>query len=96
VALIDTNGRYSDIVDVSEAHTEGLDDTQPVSTLARDANVALLPSMSAKDAMRMFDITESDTLAVIENKESGKLVGTLKETYLTRRYAEELEKASSL
>jgi CIC family chloride channel protein len=96
VALIDTNGRYSGIVDVSEAHTEGLDDTQPVSTLARDANVALLPSMSAKDAMRMFDITESDTLAVIENKESGKLVGTLKETYLTRRYAEELEKASSL
>ncbi|MFT3727020.1 MAG: chloride channel protein [Terricaulis sp.] len=96
VALTDEGGRYCGIVEVAAAHAEGLDDNALVSTLARETNVALLPTMSAKDAMRMFDITESDTLAVIENKEGGKLVGTLKETYLARRYAEELEKASSL
>lgn len=96
VALVNNSGRYCGIVEVADAHADGLDDGQLISTIARDANVALLPTMSAKDAMRMFDITESDTLAVIETKDSGKLVGTLKETYLTRRYAEELEKASSL
>jgi CIC family chloride channel protein len=96
VALVDANGRYAGIVEVAEAHAEGRDDDAPISSLAREANVALLPTMSAKDAMRMFDITESDTLAVVDSKEAGVLVGTLKETYLTRRYAEELEKVSSL
>jgi CIC family chloride channel protein len=96
VALVDNAGRYCGIVEVADAHAEGRDETAAVSTIAREANVALLPTMSARDAMRMFDITESDTLAVVENKESAKLIGTLKESYLARRYAEELEKASSL
>jgi CIC family chloride channel protein len=96
VALIDSNGGYAGIVVVAEAHAEGLDDNTPVSALAREANVALLPRMSVKDAMRLFDATESDTLAVVESAETRKLVGTLKESYLTRRYAEELEKAHAL
>jgi CIC family chloride channel protein len=96
VALVDAAGRYCGIVEVAEAHGEGLDPAAPVSALAHDANVALFPGMSVKDAMRMFDAAESDTLAVIENAESRKLVGTLKESYLTRRYAEELEKAQAL
>jgi CIC family chloride channel protein len=96
VALVDAVGRYRGIVEVAEAHSEGRDDASPISSIAHDANVALLPRMSVKDAMRMFDAAESDTLAVIESPETGKLVGTLKESYLARRYAEELEKAQAL
>jgi len=96
VALTDAQGRYSGIVEVAEAHIAGRDENASISSLAHETNVALLPTMSAKDAMRMFDITESDTLAVVDAKDSAKLMGTLKESYLTRRYAEELEKASSL
>jgi CIC family chloride channel protein len=70
-----------------------LRDDEPVAGLAQVKEMALLRNMSVKDAMQMFDATESDTLAVVDDLQSRRLVGTLKESYLTRRYAEELEKA---
>ena len=92
VALVDGEGRYCGLVVVAEAHAEGLQDAGPILSLARSADIALLPGMSIKEAMRVFDKTESDTLAVIDSSGDRKLVGTLKESYVTRRYAEEMEK----
>jgi CIC family chloride channel protein len=93
VALVDQDGRFHGIVMVADAHAEGLRDDEPVAGLAQVKEMALLRNMSVKDAMQMFDATESDTLAVVDDLQSRRLVGTLKESYLTRRYAEELEKA---
>jgi CIC family chloride channel protein len=95
VALVDAQGRFCGIVVVAEAHADSLNDDSPVSSIAQTGDMALLPRMSVKDAMRMFDDTESDTLAVVDSLDSRKLIGTLKETYLARRYAEELEKTQS-
>lgn len=95
VALIDPDGRFCGIVIVAEAHTEGLSDDTPVLSLAHTSDAALLPTMSIKQAMAVFDQTESDTLAVVDTLESRKLLGTLKESYATRRYAEEMEKAQN-
>jgi CIC family chloride channel protein len=47
--------------------------------------------MSIKACMAMFDATESDELAVLDDQ--GRPMGVLSEAYATRRYAEELEKA---
>ncbi len=96
VALIDSAGRFQGIVVVAEAHRAGLDPNAPVLSLARTSETALLPHMSIKEAMRVFDETESDTLAVIDKRESRKLVGMLKESYATRRYSEEMEKAQHI
>ncbi len=93
VALVDQSGRFQGIVVVAEAHTEGLSDDVPALTIAHTSDAALLPHMTIKEAMAAFDTTESDTLAVVNNMVDRKLVGTLKEAYATRRYAEEMEKA---
>ncbi len=47
--------------------------------------------MTIKEIMRVFDETESDELAVLD--EAGEVLGVLSEAYATRRYAQELEKA---
>ena len=95
VALVDADGRFCGMVVVAEAHAEGLNDDTPISAIAHASSAALLPSMSIKEAMSVFDQTESDTLAVVDNLENRKLLGTLKESYATRRYAEEMERAQN-
>ncbi|MEJ0022653.1 MAG: chloride channel protein [Alphaproteobacteria bacterium] len=92
VALVDDQGRFYGLVVVAEAHAEGIDDATPVGDLAHDNDQALLATMSIKEAMAVFDETESDTLAVLNDLQHRKLLGTLKESYATRRYAEEMEK----
>lgn len=91
--LIDRDNRAHGLVAIAEAHAEGLSDDAPVSSLANTKDAALLPAMSIKEAMRAFDLTESDTLIVVDNLKDRHLLGTLKESYATRRYAEEMEKA---
>jgi CIC family chloride channel protein len=86
VALVDREGRYFGIVSVPEAHAEGVDPAAPVATLAHGVNAVLLPAMSVKDAMRLFDAAESDTLGVVASAETRLFLGTLQESYATRRY----------
>ncbi len=96
VVLVDDHKRVQGIVTVANAHVEGLSDDAPAHSIARTTDKPLLPAMSIKDAMHAFDETESDTLAVVDSLERGHLVGTLNETYITRRYVEEMERAQAL
>ena len=91
VALIDDVGQFCGIVVVAEAHVAGLDQNAAILSLAR-TSPPLTPTMSIKDAMRAFDRTEADVLAVVDAPGSRKLVGTLKEAYAVRRYSDEMEK----
>lgn len=96
VALVDGEGGFAGIVVVAEAHAEGLNDDLPVQSLAYAAEAPLLPGMSIKEAMRAFDDTEYDTLGVVDSAERRRFLGMLKESYATRRYVEEMEKAQRL
>jgi CIC family chloride channel protein len=49
--------------------------------------------MNVKEAVAVFDRTESEALAVVEDMAVGKVIGLLTEGYALRRYAEELDKA---
>jgi CIC family chloride channel protein len=49
--------------------------------------------MNVKQAVSVFDRTESEALAVVDNRENLKVLGLLTEGYALRRYAEELDKA---
>lgn len=96
VVLIDADNRVHGTVLVSEAHAESLNDADPIQSIANTTDAALLPTMSIKEAMRVFDKTEHDTLVVVDTLQDRKLLGTLKESYATRRYAEEMEKADRM
>ena len=92
--LVDTGGRYVGLLPTPEAFTEGLDPSAPVAGLARQPRAVLTPELNIKEAMTAFDRTETETLAVVDNPAELRVLGVLTETYATRRYAEELDKAN--
>jgi CIC family chloride channel protein len=52
----------------------------------------LLPQMTIKDAVAMFETAEADALAVVDSKENRRVIGFLNEYYALRRYTEELDR----
>lgn len=91
VVLEDAQGRFAGMVDVPLAFADTTDLAQPISGYAQHVDGALGPAMAIKEIMLAFDKTEADQLAVVDAE--GKVLGVVSEAYVTRRYAEELEKA---
>lgn len=89
--LTDETGRYAGVVATAAVYAEPPERDAPVSSLAAHANVALTPELSIKAIMTAFDDTGADELAVVD--EHGEVIGLITESHVTRRYAEELEKA---
>ncbi len=52
----------------------------------------LLPQMTIKEAVQMFESTESDALVVVDAADTRKVIGLLTEQYALRRYTEELDR----
>jgi CIC family chloride channel protein len=48
--------------------------------------------MNAKQAAAMFDKTETEALAVVNNQIERKVIGQLSESHTLRRYTEELDR----
>ncbi len=97
VVLLDDQERYAGLVATAELFNAKLDEKAaetPVAGLVHARDVALLPDWNAKQAIAAFDRAEAETLAVIENEAAGKVIGLLTERFVTRRYAEELDKAN--
>jgi chloride channel protein, CIC family len=95
VVVVDDSDRYAGIVIVPEAHAEALDEAQGttrVRELVRWPNDYLLPQMNAKQAAALFDGTESEALAVVDGRDTRKVIGLLTESHTLRRYSEELDK----
>jgi CIC family chloride channel protein len=91
--LTGENDAYAGIVMVADAYADGLDEASPVLALARVREAVLLPTMNVKEAMRLFDETEMESLPVVDSLQDRKVIGLLNETHAVRRYAEELDKS---
>lgn len=91
VVLIDMQDAYAGIVVVPAAYAEGLDPNANVETLATGRDVVLTPDMDIAAVMASFDDARTDELAVLSADRH--VLGIVSETYVRRRYAEELEKA---
>jgi CIC family chloride channel protein len=87
---LDALGHYAGLIRVATAHAQP-DPQQPVAEVMVNRREWLKPDMAIKEIMGVFDRTESDELAVVN--EDHEVLGVLSEAYATRRYAEELEKA---
>lgn len=95
VVVVDEAERYAGIVVVPEAHSEKLDDAQGatrIRELLRWKDDFLLPQLNAKQAAELFDKAESEALAVVDGRETRKVIGLLTESHTLRRYSEELDK----
>jgi CIC family chloride channel protein len=97
VIVVDDEGRYAGIVVVADAYALNVSGgdvaRMTLARLARYPGVALVPSMNVTDAAKMFEVTNSEELAVVDSPKTLKVVGLLTEQHLLRRYAEELDKA---
>jgi chloride channel protein, CIC family len=91
VVAVDEDKDYAGIVVVAEAHASELDETKPVRDILHFTGAMLLPTMTVKEAVEVFDKAEAEALAVIQSRESSKVVGLLSEAHALRRYSEELE-----
>ncbi len=88
---VDQTGRYAGIMATSEAHADQ-DEAATVADAIHHSQSVLLPQMTIKEAVRMFETAESDELAVVDAVDSMRVIGTLTEQFALRRYTEELEK----
>jgi CIC family chloride channel protein len=97
VVVVDSDGCYLGIALTAEAFAiadrpEG-DRDRTVADIAHWRDAVLLPEMNIKQAVSVFERSESEALAVVDGLESRKVIGLLTEGYALRRYAEELDKA---
>jgi len=91
VIATDAADRYAGILATSEAHAAP-ETAMKLSDVVHHRKTVLLPQMTIKEAVQMFETTESDELAVVDGAESMRVIGVLTEQYALRRYSEELEK----
>lgn len=91
VVLIDAQDAYAGIVVVPTAYAEGLDPNASAATLASGRDVVLAPDMDIAAVMASFDDARTDELAVLSADRH--VLGIVSESYVRRRYTEELEKA---
>ena len=91
VVLSDAKAAYAGIVVVPAAYAEGLDLSATVAALATGREIVLTPEMDIAAVMARFDEARTDELAVLSAE--CHVLGIVSESYVRRRYAEELEKA---
>ena len=93
IAAIDPAGRYAGIVMLDDLHTAPLDQGgDALSTLCRFSDRVLLPWMSVREALDLFEASEADALVVVDHEATRRVVGTMTEAHALRRYGEELER----
>jgi CIC family chloride channel protein len=96
VVAVDESDRYAGIVLVPEAHVHDLDVETSAHTVAELLHYRaemLTPAMNVKDAMTVFDACQSEALAVVDGRDTRKVIGLLTEAHALRRYSDELDRA---
>ncbi len=91
VVAVDEQKRYAGIVQVAEAHSDEFGETMPIREILHFKDTTLLPTMTVKEAVTLFDKAEAEALAVIEAPDNREVIGLLTEAYALRRYSGELE-----
>jgi CIC family chloride channel protein len=90
VVLLDAQGHYAGIVVTAAAHADVADVAAPVAQLASNRDRFIDERTDIVSVMKAFDAAQTDELAVVD--QSGAVLGILSETFVRKRYAEELER----
>jgi CIC family chloride channel protein len=92
--ITDDQGAYAGLLPIAALYAEAAEPAKAAATvaaLAEHKDAALAPEMTIKEIMQAFDRTGADELVVVDP--AGHPLGMVSESYATRRYADELEKA---
>ncbi len=89
--VLDEADCYAGIVLLPEAHADA-DDDHRVGDIVHYADTVLVPQMTIKEAVAMFENAESDALVVVDNAQDRHVIGLLTEQYALRRYSDELDR----
>ncbi|MGO4439939.1 chloride channel protein [Rhizobium sp. RAF56] len=95
VIIVEEGDKYAGIVLVADIYASPVDTVEEgrgVADFVRYRNDFLQPLMNAKQAAAIFDKTESEALAVVNNLIERKVIGQLSESHTLRRYSEELDR----
>ena len=91
VVVIDDAGCYAGIALTPELHA--MDETEGrIADTLHYADSVLLQQMTVKEAIQLFETSESDALAVVDGADTRKVIGLLTEQHALRRYNEELDR----
>ena len=91
VVAVDDAGHYAGMVFVSDAHAADIDAKKNLSSIVHYPRVVLHPGMNIREAIAAFDVTEAESLTVVESGDQ-RPIGILTEAHAMRRYAEESER----
>jgi len=91
VVVLADDDSYAGIVWLAEAHAEEAGG-RTVADVAHNSDTVLVPQMTVKEAIALFEQAESDALAVVDGPETKRVIGLLTEHYALRRYSEELDR----
>lgn len=92
VVVLDGDEHYVGLAYPSEAHAPGEEEPLTIHDILRHQEDFLLPQGTVKEAIKAFERTECDVLAVLDGPETRRVLGVLSEQYALRRYSEELDK----
>jgi CIC family chloride channel protein len=95
VFAVEENGRYRGTVDMATVHDPDLTDAAAslvAGDLAQGRGFYLLRNENIRVALKRFEVSETETLPVLDNLEDLRVVGYLTEAYAFRRYTQELER----
>src|SRR6201995_1062365 len=91
VVAVDDAGHYAGMVFVSDAHAVDIDAKKDLNSILHYPRVVLRPGMNIREAIAAFDVTEAESLTVVETGDQ-RPIGILTEAHAMRRYAEESER----
>src|SRR6201985_877017 len=76
VIALDADDRYAGIVLPAEVHADA-DESHHISDLLHYTETVLLPQMTIKEAVAMFENAESEALAGVDSAETRRVIGLL-------------------
>jgi CIC family chloride channel protein len=91
VIVVDEDERYAGIAYPPDAHAMG-ESQGDLTAILHHAEHFLLPGMSVKEALTVFEQAEADALAVLDGESTRQVLGLLTEQFALRRYTEELDR----
>jgi len=91
IVAVDDAGHYAGMVFISDAHAVDVDAKKNLSNILHYPCVVLHPGMNIREAIAAFDVTEAESLTVVESGDQ-RPIGILTEAHAMRRYAEESER----
>ena len=93
-AVVDARERYVGLIVLDDLYTTDVPPDDPVTSVMRHGDTVLLPAMAVREALDVFEASESDALIVVDRVSSRHILGALSESNALRSYGRELERQS--